>query len=209
MKLNSPIVILANGDYPKNKVPLNILNNAKSIICLDGAIKNLLQNNLQPSIIIGDLDSIRPNYKKKYQDIIIEIKDQSQNDLRKSIFWLDEKSFKSVTILGASGKREDHFIGNIFGILDMNYSIDIHMVTDFGTFQILKKGSYNIPSYIGQNVSFFTSKKPAKISVKNLRYSFIKNYVSDSFSYTLNESISSSFQVDVLTEKVLMFTTHK
>ena len=57
MKLNSPIVILANGDYPKNKVPLNILNNAKSIICLDGAIKNLLQNNLQPSIIIGDLDS--------------------------------------------------------------------------------------------------------------------------------------------------------
>jgi len=42
-----------------------------------------------------------------------------------------------------------------------------------------------------------------------LKYSFTENIISDSFSYTLNESISDSFRVEILKGKILLFTGHK
>jgi len=209
MNLKDPIVVLANGTFPKSQVPLNILKKAKSIVCLDGATNKLIANNLEPTLIIGDLDSIEPQYKIKYQNIIIEKEDQNQNDLRKALSWLEKNNYKNIKVLGASGEREDHFIGNVFGILDIDYSIDIQLTTDFGTFQILKKGSHTIPSHIGQSVSFFASKKPSIASSSNLKYSFIDRPISDSFSCTLNESMSETFKVDIEKGKVLLFTGHK
>tara|TARA_Y100000768_G_scaffold172777_1_gene129328 strand:+ start:3372 stop:4001 length:630 start_codon:yes stop_codon:yes gene_type:complete len=209
MNLKDPIVVLANGAFPDSAISANILKKAKSIICLDGATNNLIKNGIEPTLIIGDLDSIETKYKIKYQDIIIEKNDKNQNDLRKALNWLEKNNYNSVKILGAAGKREDHFIGNVFGILDTDYSIDIQLITDFGVFQILKKGKHIIPSYIGQAVSFFVSKTPAKASTSLLKYNFIKNTISDSYTYTLNESISNSFRVEILKGKVLLFTEHK
>ena len=209
MNLKAPIVVLANGTFPTSKIAKKILKEASSIICLDGATNKLIKNDLEPTLIIGDLDSIEPKHKIKYQDIIIEKKNQNQNDLRKGLYWLEKNNYKSVKVLGASGEREDHFIGNIFGILDSDYSIDIQLITDSGTFQILKKGTHTIPSHIGQSVSFFTSKKSSKASTSGLKYDFIENAISDSFSYTLNESNSKSFKVEIIKGKVLLFTSHK
>ncbi len=209
MNLKDPIVVLANGAFPKSQIPLNILKKAKSIICLDGATNKLIKHGLNPTLIIGDLDSIKSQYKTKYKNIIIEQKGQKQNDLRKALNWLQKNNYKSIEVLGASGEREDHFIGNIFGILDTDYSISIQITTDSGTFQILKKGDHTIPSHIGQNVSFFTSKKPSKVSTYGLKYNFIDNNISDSFSYTLNESISEHFKVTVAKGRVLLFIGHK
>ena len=57
-KINKPLVIVANGKFPDNSVPLEILNNAKYIIACDGATDKLLKNGYKPNLIIGDLDSI-------------------------------------------------------------------------------------------------------------------------------------------------------
>ena len=78
MNLKEPILVLADGDYPSNRTPLNFINKAKSIVCLDGAINNLINNGLTPSLIIGDLDSIKPEFKKIYKNIIVEEKNQNQ-----------------------------------------------------------------------------------------------------------------------------------
>ena len=209
MILKEPIVILANGAFPESKVSLTILKKAKNIICLDGATNNLIKHGLEPTLIIGDLDSIESKYKTMYKDIIIEKKDQNQNDLRKALSWVEKNNYRNVKVLGATGNREDHFIGNIFGILDIDYPMDIQLVTDFGVFQILKKGKHVIPSFIGQAVSFFASKQTAKVSTYMLKYSFIEDNISDCFSYTLNESLSNSFRVEILKGKVLLFTGHK
>ena len=64
MILNEPIIILANGDFPSHHIPLKKLEEAQSIICLDGAISNLAKNKIKPNLIIGDLDSISAKYKK-------------------------------------------------------------------------------------------------------------------------------------------------
>ena len=111
-------VLLANGQYPEHKYPLQILKEAKHIVCLDGAVNKLTENHLNPDIIIGDMDSINSKFREKYSDIIIEKKSQDENDLRKALKWLDQNRYSHITILGATGLRDDHSIANIFCILD-------------------------------------------------------------------------------------------
>ena len=50
----------------------------------------------------------------KYADIIIEESNQCDNDFRKAINYAMKNNIKDITVLGASGKREDLMIGNIF-----------------------------------------------------------------------------------------------
>ena len=67
MILKEPIVILANGAFPKSEIPLNILKKAKNIICLDGATNNLIKYGIEPKLIIGDLDSIKDYSKEGFR----------------------------------------------------------------------------------------------------------------------------------------------
>ncbi len=39
--INNPLLIVANGKFPNNKIPLRILKNSKFIIACDGAANKL------------------------------------------------------------------------------------------------------------------------------------------------------------------------
>ncbi len=89
-KINTPLVIVANGEFPKNKIPLKILKSAKYIISCDGATDKLLNNGFDTNRIIGDLESISAKSKDKYHHIVIKEPNQSENDLRGlcNQFWI-------------------------------------------------------------------------------------------------------------------------
>ena len=77
--IKEPVVILANGDYPIHPIPVQKLSKAGWIICCDGAVNSMIENNMEPHIIIGDLDSIDPILKSKYENRIIPLQDQPRN----------------------------------------------------------------------------------------------------------------------------------
>ncbi|MFQ6606323.1 MAG: hypothetical protein ACE5DP_01520, partial [Fidelibacterota bacterium] len=52
-----PYVLLANGPFPTHSTPLNILENAGTVICTDGSGDKLLRWGRAPTILIGDQDS--------------------------------------------------------------------------------------------------------------------------------------------------------
>ena len=51
MKLIYDAVIVANGQYPSHKIPLNILHRAKHLIACDGAIASLLLEGLWEALL--------------------------------------------------------------------------------------------------------------------------------------------------------------
>ena len=208
MNLKEPILVLANGAYPTHETPLSLLKKAESIVCLDGAVNNLTKNNIKPDLIIGDLDSIIPDYKKQYSKIIIHEGRQDENDLRKALFWLDQNNYKKITILGATGKRDDHTIANIFSILEINLNLNIRIVTDYGIFQIIENED-EIYSFKGQQVSLFTLSSNTKITTKNLKYELNSKSFKNLYSGTLNESIENIFYIKSDNGKTLLYTTHK
>ena len=207
MTVQKTCVLLANGKFPEHRIPLDKISKSKNIVCLDGAVNNLVKNKLKPSTIIGDLDSINPDFKKIYSEIIIETPNQDKNDLEKGLDWLENQGYSDITIIGATGLRDDHTLSNIFIILEKNYQMNIKAITDFGTFQIVK-GHKNISSFKGQKVSLFTLKKDSKITTTNLKYQLNKSSINTLFYGALNESISSSFDVQIDRGSVLLYTAH-
>ena len=207
MIIKKPIVILANGSFPYHQIPLDILKKAKTIICLDGAVINLIQAGLEPNLIMGDLDSINSELKIKYSDIIINMPCQNNNDLRKAMDWIEKQGYNEVSILGATGLREDHTISNIFSILETELKIEFKIFTDYGTFQIIK-GYKKIESFKNQAVSLFTLRKSTKITTYNLKYNLNKESLSTLFYGTLNNCTSESFSIKSEGGPTLLYTAH-
>jgi thiamine pyrophosphokinase len=172
-KLKNPLVIVANGEFPTHPFPLDKLDKAVSILACDGAADTLINHDIVPDIIIGDIDSLSNENKLKYKDRIIEIADQSQNDFRKTLNYARDNNINNITIIGATGKREDHTLGNIFSLLDYK-DLKIKLLTDTGVFRCIHE-SQKIESFKGQQVSIFTSDNTIKITSNNLKYNFNMN----------------------------------
>lgn len=183
-------VILCNGEFPTHPKALEILHNAKYLCCCDGAAEECLAHGICPDAIVGDGDSLPKELKERYADIVHIVKEQEFNDMTKATRFCKNRGPR-IAYLGATGKREDHTVGNIF--LLPFYLEEEHvkpvMFTDHGVF-IPAKGTRTFASYAKQQVSIFNI-SCTKLSSENLRW--------QSYAYkqmwqgTLNEAVGTTF----------------
>jgi thiamine pyrophosphokinase len=192
----SKIVIIANGEKPSHEIPVNILKNAETVVCCDGAISFLEQLNITPHIIIGDCDSITPAQKEKYKPIILTDKTDAYNDLQKAIRYCMTNKWWDVVILGASGWRDDHYLANV-GIL-MHYAnrLSLTMVTNYGIFTPINKTT-SFDSFPGQQISIFSFSPDTGITYHGLRYPVYKQQFKELWEGSLNEAVAESFTVEI------------
>ena len=130
------VVILAAGDFPQHSIPLAALRKADLVVCCDGAATTLISHGYKPDVIVGDLDSLPRDIKENEFCPIVLMEEQDTNDLCKAFRYVLEQDFNDlrITILGATGKREDHSIGNIFHLLSFGDQAYVEMLTDYGRF---------------------------------------------------------------------------
>ena len=198
-------VILANGEFPKHPITTALLNNSKYLVCCDGATNQLIDNsNRLPNAIVGDLDSLSEENKLRFSGIVYHVGEQETNDLTKSVKFCLNRGIRNIIILGATGKREDHTIGNISLLAEYIgfEGTNICMVTDFGIFTAIKENS-SFESYAGQQVSIFNI-NDAQITSSNLKYPIQDRAFSNWSQGTLNESEGNIFELKT-TEKVVVF----
>ncbi|HOO42554.1 MAG TPA: thiamine diphosphokinase [Bacteroidales bacterium] len=208
-------VILAQGAYPSHPYPLRILQQAKVLVCTDGAVNNLRDR--VPDIIVGDLDSLSGPMKKKYASCLIRNTDQNTNDLTKAVQYCYEKGFRHIAILGATGLREDHMLGNISLLGDYARMMDkVQMVTDCGTFWAYTDKTpetdgfmrFSIPCIKDNPVSFFGLNTALKLKVKGIRYP-VENVVFDAlWKATLNRCTGNRLEVCFRNGPLLIYMTH-
>ena len=206
--IKEPVVILANGDYPTHTIPLQKINEAGCIICCDGAVNNLEANGIVPDFIMGDMDSISPDLKDKYSDIIISMSDQAENDLRKAINWAEENNVTKAAILGAFGKRDDHSLANIFTLLQHPSKLDLTIYTDYGIFSVVK-GEQKFDSFTGEQVSLFSADQNIKITSTYLKYNLNNKKLTTLYFGSLNESINDVFTISISHGKILVYQVFK
>jgi thiamine pyrophosphokinase len=201
-------VILANGTFPVHPVPLSRLREADMIVCCDGAAEKLVANGFEPSIIIGDLDSVSPDLKERYREILVQDSDQETNDLTKAVNWCIAAGIGEVAIVGATGIREDHTLGNISLLADYSRRIDAVMLTDTGSFRVYDS-SVTIDSYPGQQISIFSIDPTLKVTSTGLKYP-LKNLTLQSWwRGTLNEASGNQFKLEFEKGIVIIFLEHQ
>jgi thiamine pyrophosphokinase len=127
-------IILANGKFPEHEIPLGYLKNAEKIICCDGAARSLYKYGIEPYAIVGDIDSLKEAEIRIFHERLYKDADQETNDLTKAVKWCLDRDLTGIIILGATGLREDHTIGNISLLADYAKLIKVKMITDTGEF---------------------------------------------------------------------------
>ena len=142
-------VIVGNGQFPKKEYPLYLLESADYVICCDGALDTYLRhfrgrNLRRPDVVVGDMDSLSKKTAERFRDIAVKIDEQETNDQSKAFHYILEHfpDVDTVHILGATGKREDHTIGNLSLLMeyaremrrqDCGRTVSVDIVSDWST----------------------------------------------------------------------------
>ena len=196
-------VILAAGDFPSHAVPRQVLELYRDrIICCDGAADVLLQAGFYPEVVVGDGDSISPaNYQRLSCRFICNA-EQDTNDLTKAFRYALSRNYQRLLILGATGKREDHTLGNISLLADYMDHAQVCMLTDYG-FLIPVAGNAGLASYPGQQISVFCMDQHP-LTLRGLQWPLENRIISRWWEATLNEALADSFEIETR-GKVIVF----
>lgn len=190
-------VILANGEFPNTKTALDLLRRADVVICCDGAAVKLLEFGRTPDLVTGDLDSLPSELKDRLGDRIEKEEEQETNDLAKAFrsVLLRVQESDEIVILGATGLREDHTLGNIAHLADFaGFHSKIRMITNYGTFlPVLKSGTF--ASRPGQQISIFSFDPEVSISSAGLKYPLENLKLHRWWNATLNEALTDQFEL--------------
>ncbi|MFA6703456.1 MAG: thiamine diphosphokinase [Bacteroidales bacterium] len=189
------------------------------IIACDGTAVNLAKHGFTPDYIVGDMDTLSAANQKKYKNLIHKNSSRENNDQTKAFEFalklireeVKAAAAKSVAaksiaatstlqtqykifIIGATGKREDHTLGNISlladyaEILKKKFSakatadkrkfvtqkcdpnnITVEMITDYGIFTPFTD-SFKISARKGEQISFFAFDPTLCIKSEGLVY---------------------------------------
>ena len=155
-------VVLANGDFPrKGGAARRILDGAKRVVCCDGAADAFRRRTgREPSAVVGDCDSVKGRFAR-----MVRVGEQTTNDLEKAVRWCRARGWRDIVVLGATGKREDHSLGN----LSRAFSLGVEVVTDHGRF-VPVSGRVALSVEKGAPVSVFAFAPGTKMTSDGLRW---------------------------------------
>lgn len=187
-------VILADGSFPTAPLPLAALHQAKRIICCDGAADKLLEHGLEPNWIVGDCDSLSADTRTQYAHCLVRIEEQQTNDLHKAFSFCMSKKWRDIVIVGATGLREDHTLGNLAHLTDFAIQATVVLLTDTGWFTPLSSSAH-LRSSPGQPVSIFSFDPDVTVYAEGLKYPLDQVRFTRWWSATLNEALGESFKL--------------
>lgn len=183
--MKSSVVIVANGEFPKKDgVAWKLLAAALRVVCCDGAADTYRRRFRRwPDVIIGDFDSVRV---RSVPCRVIHDADQDTNDLEKAMMYCAKQGWRNPIIVGATGKREDHAIGNVFRALD--YGCEI--VTDRGRFvPVCGKASFKVAK--GSAVSIFAPDPKTRMTSNGLEWPLDDVKFKNLYCATLNRTTAT------------------
>lgn len=186
-------VILAAGDFPSNSVPLDILKRADRILCCDSSVVSLLEHDMEPDAVVGDLDSLPQSVRDRFPERIVHIDEQDDNDLAKTFRYAISNDWKDIVILGATGKREDHTLGNISRLAEfVRDAPDIAMVSDYGVFRVFLPPFAEMTVAPATQISIFSFSPDDPITATGLKYEVNKLKLPLWYTATLNETVADT-----------------
>lgn len=186
--MKKKVVILAAGDFPnKHGVAWQMLESADAVVCCDSAGDAFrLKFAREPDAVVGDCDSIRGSFGN-----VVHVAEQETNDLEKAVAYCRSKGWKSPVLLGATGRREDHTIGNVFRAM----ALGLEVVSDYGRF-IPFSGRKSFAVKKGAAVSIFATDPATKMSSTGLEWPLDGVEFKNLYCATLNRATGSRVVIE-------------
>lgn len=163
--MNNKALLFLNGEVP---TILPDTANYDMIFCTDGAFHYLQKLNIMPDVISGDFDSFELNQFPKEIEII-STPEQNDTDFAKALKIILDKDFKNVDVFGASGRQQDHFIGNLNAAFRFKDQINILFYDNYSQYFFAEKET-KLEGYFGRTISLLPFPECKNIVTKGLEY---------------------------------------
>jgi thiamine pyrophosphokinase len=206
--MNANTVILANGGFPSHPLPRAVLRNATRVVCCDGAANALTSMpELAPVAIVGDGDSLSEAARTKFSACLVTRPCQETNDLTKAFRFCLEQGWTELVILGGTGKREDHTLGNLSLLADFSCEASVCMLTDTCLITPVST-AVTLPATPDQPVSFIACDSGIRLSVEGVRYPVQDLALTRWSTATLNTATSDMLRVHPVNGVVLVMQAY-
>lgn len=200
---NMKVVIVANGEIKNINFLKYVIKNSDHIICADGAAKYLMDLNICPNLLVGDLDSIDEKTLEWAEKNNIEIqrfpvkKDMTDTEL--AVESALKQNPDKITIIGAIGSRLDHSLGNIMLLYKIHkLGIDAAVVNEINHITIVSD-VLKMKCRVGETISIIPIGGDARgVTLEGLEYSLTDHNIKMGSSLGIsNKSVSEEIIISV------------
>jgi thiamine pyrophosphokinase len=218
-------LILCNGEPPSEQLLLRHLQSAALIICTDGAVDWVQERGIRPQIVIGDMDStsprvarsskianaqkanleVRPTREDECEIIHCGAHDQQENtDAEKAVLLALERGATRLVLLGGTGQRLDHTLGNVALATKYRDRAEIIVADDHGELTVLS-GRRVIPAVPGTLFSLLALTADVTLDTEGLKWP-LRGPLEVGTRGLSNEAVSEQIVIDLHSGVVALIT---
>ena len=179
------VLISIGGDCNSNVSNYNL--NFEQIIAVDSGIKHIYKLSLDPSILVGDLDSISKEDYQKVKETNIEIdsyhKNKDLTDFELSLNKVVNPHKKNIFIIGGEGGDIDHMLSVFFIISNKEFYQNITWL--YGKQNILFKNNFSLEVDNKMNFSLIPLTEIKSLYIKGAKWELENKNIEMGNSFTL------------------------
>lgn len=155
----------------------NVKDSSIPYIGVDGGLIHLLNQNIRPIKVIGDMDSLESHELLKDYDCDIYPVKKDDTDTALAIKYAIDLGYKHIDLYGVTKKRLDHFFA-VIALLKKYNDFHITVYDEYNKIEILKSGIHKIENDSYKYFSLF-SFQDTVITLKNCLYPLDKYILKD------------------------------
>jgi thiamine pyrophosphokinase len=164
-------LLICNGEHPSPSLTRRLARQAHFIVAADGGSNGARKSGITPDLIIGDLDSITPSTRRFYSSVpVIRVTRQDNTDMEKALDYILSNSLaREVMIIGATGQRIDHTLGNLAVLSNYAHRLRVIACGD-GWHAIPVRKAEHLHASAGTTVSLIPFGDCSGVTLKGLKY---------------------------------------
>jgi len=205
-------IIFANGDLHPSENNLLIDEN-DLVIAADGGSRHCQQLGIFPDILIGDMDSTKPDVILAWEGIGVKVirhpTTKDQTDLELALLYAQANGATKIIVYGAIGGRLDMTLGNLTLLVHPAISALVKLVYGKEEVRLLREGELlTLPGSTGDIISLVPlNPGGALVTAKGLEFPLEKELL----QFGLTKGISNRFtknQANIYLESGLLAVIH-
>lgn len=167
----------------------------------------LLQNDIIPNFIVGDLDSIpQQMFGSQIEQLgitVIPMPNQDSNDLAKALQYCKHLDATNIDVIGVEGGRLDHQIGAYFSLCEQGSNAILHL--DNWTARLVPSKGLALNSIEkGKNISLFAIGTVNGVKLSGVKWSLNNQQLLPGTNGLHNESNGQQIQISHLGGHLLL-----
>jgi len=205
-KMIKQALIIANGDVEPQMIDRIDLTAVDRIVAADGGAVRALACGLTPDVVIGDFDSLPPDFSAHHEEIqFMPRPSQELNDLEKALIFCREQGVEKVALVGITGDRVDHTMNNFSVLAKFVDEFEFEIYSPQGRIFLVRK-ELRFAAQKGQTVSLIPLGRVKGVKTAGLQYPLHNEALAlGEREGASNSAVDGPFSVSVESGTLLVF----